>query len=509
MRQLILILGDQLSLDNPALDHFDPNQDRLLMIEAKEESTHVWSHKARIVLFLSSMRHFAQHLRHVYGDCLIYDALENHHHTSVAAALVDHIRLHQPEGVVCQAAGDWRLQQSLQAACESCQTPLQWTGDRHFLCTLDDFSRWAKGKKQLRMEFFYRWLRAKLTVLMQGAEPEGGQWNYDTDNRHPIPKAGLGWVPEPIKFVPDEITKQVIQMVEQVFADHPGNLAHFAWAVTAEQAELALNDFVTHRLSTFGVYEDAMWRGEPYLYHSLLSSAMNLQLLHPMQVIAAVLSAYRAGKAPLNSVEGFIRQVLGWREFMRGIYWQTMPSLADANHFGHHRALPTWFWTGETDKACLRHVITQTLETGYAHHIQRLMVVGLYATLAELKPQSVSDWFHAIYVDATDWVQRPNVMGMALFANGGLFTSKPYIASGAYIHKMSNYCQDCRFKPSEKVGAHACPFTQLYWRFLIQHQDELAANPRTALMTTHVKKLSDTAKAAIVSQAEAYLLTQG
>ncbi len=506
MKKLILILGDQLSLNNPALIGFDAKHDKLLMIEASEESTHVWSHKARIVYFLSAMRHFALSLTNHFGNhCLDYWQLDQHPHQSFEQALIAAIGQHQAQQLVCQRIGDLRLQAMIEQACTQASCQLVWTKDAHFICDSDDFARWTAGKKQHRMEFFYRWMRQRTGVLMQGREPEGGQWNYDSDNRQSIPKQGLGWRAPFPTFGSDDITQSVIALVQTRFDQHPGSLAAFNWPVTREQALLALDDFVTHRLQDFGQFQDAMWTDEPFLYHSLLSAPLNCQLLHPQEVIDAALQAYRQGKAPLNSVEGFIRQILGWREFMRGIYQLHGNSLMQANHFNHQRSLPDWFWTGKTDMHCLQQVIEQTLETGYAHHIQRLMVIGLYATLAELHPQAVSDWFHAIYVDATDWVQRPNVIGMALYAHGGLLSSKPYLASGAYIDKMSNYCQGCPFKPKEKFGANACPITQLYWRFLIIHQAELTANPRTSLMVAHVNKMSEHDKQALLTQAEQHL----
>lgn len=506
MSKLILILGDQLSLNNPALSHFDAQHDKLLMIEAVEESTHVWSHKARIVYFLSAMRHFAQRLRDRYGEpALDYWALDQHSHARLVDALAAAITQHAATHVVCQRVGDIRLHHALTKLCQQQAIGLVWTEDAHFLCSPVDFSTWMHGKKQLRMEFFYRWMRQRTGILMQGSEPEGGQWNYDADNRQSIPKQGLGWITPPQTFAPDAITQAVIDRVNERFATHPGSCDAFNYAVTRQQALTALTDFITYRLADFGQLQDAMWTNEPFLYHSLLSAPLNCQLLQPQEVIDAALQAYALGKAPLNSVEGFVRQILGWREFMRGIYQHRTNELIYANHFGHQRPLPDWFWTGKTEMTCLSQVIGQTLATGYAHHIQRLMVIGLYATLAELQPQAVSDWFHAVYIDATDWVQRPNVIGMALYANGGEFTSKPYLASGAYIDKMSNYCQHCRFKPKEKSGANACPITQLYWRFLIIHFDELSHNPRTSLMVSHVKKLSDSDKQQLVREAERHL----
>lgn len=506
-RHLILILGDQLSLNNPALDGFNPAQDQLLMIEASEESTHVPSHKARILAFLSAMRHFAHTLHDTYGQSsLTYIALENNPHPRLADTLTSQLRHSQPQRLICQHPGDHRLKQDITQAAQTEGIALDWCQDRHFLCSLDDFRRWAGSKRTLRMETFYRWMRQRTGILMRpDGQPEGDTWNLDQQNRAAFSAQGPGLRPAHHAVPPDAITQQVITLIEQHFAHHPGLLNSFAWPVTRPDALLALQDFIDHRLSDFGHYQDAMWQDEPYLYHSLLSFALNTQLLHPQEVIQAALDAYRQKRAPLNSVEGFIRQILGWREFMRGVYWLDMPGLSQANHLNHLQPLPDFFWTGHTPMRCLSQAIGQTLATGYAHHIQRLMVIGLYATLTQIHPQQLSDWFHAIYIDATDWVQRPNVVGMATFANGGRFTSKPYIASGAYIQRMSNYCQHCTYQPQQKTGDKACPITTLYWAFLIRHQHWLAQNPRMKLMLSHLNKLDDSQQARLLAQADQHL----
>ena len=355
------------------------------------------------------------------------------------------------------------------------------------------------------MEWFYRWMRQEHQVLMDtDGQPVGGQWNFDEDNRQPYPKSGPGVIPPPARFEPDALTQEVLTLVRTRFASHPGRLDDFIWPVTRAQALQALDTFIRTRLAGFGPHQDAMWDRTPFGWHSLLSVAMNLHLLHPREVIAAAEAAWREGREPLASVEGFIRQVLGWREFIRGVYWLDMPDLADANHLQAEQPLPDFFWTGETDMACLRDALQQTLQHGYAHHIQRLMVLGLYGLLAGVKPQAMADWFLAIYVDAVEWVELPNVAGMALYADGGRFTSKPYAASGAYIQRMSNHCKGCRYDPKQRVGERACPYTTLYWAFLDRHEAELAASPRTALMVKNLQRLSAEERQALREAAQTW-----
>ncbi len=497
MRDLILVLGDQLTLSSPALDGFDPAQDFVLMIEAPGEATAVWSHKARIALFLSAMRHFAQEIE-ARGWPLDYVALDAAGPTGFGDRLRDALRRHRPRALKLLEAGELRMQQAIESVCHDEGIALHWVDDTHFLCSRADFARWAKGKRELRMEFFYREMRRKHRVLMDGAEPAGGQWNFDADNRSAYPKrSGPGSIPQPAGFAPDDLTLEVFALVEQKFPGHPGSLAHFRWPVTHEQALQALQVFIDTRLAQFGKYQDAMWTDTPTGWHSLLSAAMNLHLLDPREVIAAAEQAWRCGRVPLADAEGFIRQVLGWREFIRGVYWLDMPAMREANHYAHQRDLPAWFWSGDTGMACLRDSLKQTLDHGYAHHIQRLMVTGNFALLAQLSPQQVEDWYLAVYVDAIEWVELPNTAGMALHACGPRFTSKPYIASGAYIQRQSNYCSGCRYDPARRTGEQACPFTTLYWHFVDHHERSLAANPRTALMAKNLQKLGDDERSAI------------
>ena len=498
VRNLVLVLGDQLSLDSPALADFDAAVDRVLMIEAPGEASHVWSHKARIALFLSAMRHFRDALRE-RGLRVDYVGLDDSAEPTLVGRLAEPLRRLKPQTLRLTEPGEWRLAQGISELARTEKLALRVLDDTHFMCSRADFARWAgKYSGSLRMEFFYREMRRRHGVLIDASspktgEPEGGQWNYDADNRKGYPKAGPGLIPPPAQFEPDAITREVFADVERLFPDHPGSLASFRWPVTRAQALSALDGFITARLPNFGDHQDAMWSGTPFGWHSLLSTSLNLHLLDPREVIAAAEAAYRAGNAPLASVEGFIRQVIGWREFIRGVYWRDMPGLANANHFQHHRPLPGWYWTGNTKMACARDAIEQTLQHGYAHHIQRLMVTGLFGLLAEIEPQAVADWYLAVYVDAVEWAELPNVAGMALYADGGRFTSKPYVASGAYIDRMSNHCGGCAYAPDAKSaqssGRPLCPFTVLYWNFLDRHETLLAANPRTALMAKSVARL--------------------
>jgi deoxyribodipyrimidine photolyase-related protein len=503
-RHLVLILGDQLDEFSAAFDDFDPALDVVLMVEAVEESTHVWSHKARTALFLSAMRHFAQGLQQ-RGWQVHYRSLGSDNDQTLADGLLAAIAHYQPQHILGVEPGDLRVRQKIEDAVKSIAknhrefgTPaakdknltLNWREDRHFLCSLPAFRKWAGKSTSLRMEFFYRSMRKQYAVLMDGAEPAGGQWNYDSENRKGFGRAGPSEVPRLPVFEHDSITCNVLNLVERQFTDHPGRLDRFNWPVTREQALRALDDFIEHRLPHFGQHQDAMWTNLDFGWHSLLSSSLNLKLLNPLEVVQAAEQAWKTRQLELASVEGFIRQILGWREFMRGVYFMDMPELKAANHYGHSNDLPAWYWSGETKMNCMRQSISQTLANGYSHHIQRLMVTGMFGITAQITPQQLCDWYLAVYVDAVEWVELPNTAGMALFANGGRFTSKPYVASGAYIKRMSNYCSGCVYEPETRTGAKACPMTTLYWNFLDRHEATFAGNPRTALMVKNLQRMS-------------------
>jgi deoxyribodipyrimidine photolyase-related protein len=516
MRHLVIVLGDQLNRDASAFDGFDPAQDRVWMAEVAGESTAPLSSTARTVLFLSAMRHFAQELRDegLAPDYATLGDSQAAGHQRLADALRAAIVRLQPAGLVMTAPGDWRVLAELRAVARESGLPLDLRDDRHFLSTVRDFAAHARGRRELRLEPWYRLLRRRHGVLMepagdspkdgaQGDQPVGGAWNYDADNRASFGRTGPQDMPPPVRFEPDETTRAVMDDVRRLLPGLPGRADAFAWPVTRAQALQALDRFIRERLPGFGRHQDAMWAGEPWLWHAQLGAALNLKLLDPREVIAAAEAAWRAGQAPLASAEGFIRQILGWREYVRGIYWTRMPDYAARNALDANEPLPAFFWTGDVPMACLRDTIGQTLEHGYAHHIQRLMVTGLYSLLLGVRPQEVHAWYRAVYADAVEWVELPNTLGMALYADGGEMASKPYAASGQYIARMSNHCQGCAFRPDRRVGADACPFTTLYWDFLLRHEARFAGHPRLALQVRHLERIDAGERAAIRAQAAA------
>ena len=510
-RHLVLVLGDQLDVASAAFDGFDARRDGVWMAEVAEESTHVWTHKVRIAVFLAAMRHFRDGLA-ARGIDVDYTELaakpRPKEPASLAAALAASLaRLRKaqaaPEKLVVVEPGEWRVQEAIRSAAKAAGIPLEIRPDRHFFSSRDEFATHATGRKQLRLEYFYRPLRTKFGVLMDDGGPAGGQWNYDAENRGAFPKTGPGKLPAPVRFAPDATTKGVIDLVTARFAKHPGSLEHFDWPVTPADATAALDDFLAHRLAAFGRYQDAIWTGEPWLYHSRLSQAMNMKLLDPRDVVAGAERMWRTGKAPLEATEGFIRQVIGWREYVRGVYWHFMPEYLDRNALGADRPLPNLYWTGQTDMNCLRDAVGQTLEYGYAHHIQRLMVTGLFALLFGVEPKQIHAWYLAVYVDAVEWVELPNTLGMSQFADGGVMASKPYCATGAYIDRMSNACKGCRYDPKQASGPDACPFTTLYWDFLARHQKLLARNQRMTMQLKNVGRRDAADLRAIRRQADA------
>jgi deoxyribodipyrimidine photolyase-related protein len=503
--RLVLVLGDQLDSRSAAFGGFDKNRDVVWMAEVADESTHVWTHKARIATFLAAMRHFRDGLTR-RGITIDYRQLDDRGSKgSLGEELKAAVRRLKPESLVVVEPGEWRVKQSLVQTAEDLGITMDIRDDRHFLCSHEEFALHIHGRKQIRLEYFYREMRRKTGVLMDGDEPLGGRWNFDQDNRGTFTKAGPGELPTPRRFRPDATTKEVLRLVERRFAKHPGRLDQFDWPLTSRQAKTALKDFIEHRLPQFGQYQDAIWQGEPYLYHSRISAALNLKLLDPRDVVREVEQAYHAGHAPLNAVEGFIRQILGWREYVRGVYWHFMPEYLERNHLQADRPLPEFFWTGETDMNCLRDAITQTLDYGYAHHIQRLMVTGLFALLLGVHPQEVHQWYLAVYVDAVEWVELPNTLGMSQYADGGVMASKPYVASGKYIDRMSNYCRGCRFSPAKSVGEDACPITTLYWDFLMRHEKRLSGNNRMTMQLKNLRRKSRSERAEIRRQAGEFI----
>ncbi|MBM4021810.1 MAG: cryptochrome/photolyase family protein [Planctomycetes bacterium] len=512
MSTLVIVLGDQLDRAAAAFDGFDPALDRVWMAEVAEESTHVWTHKARIAVFLAAMRHFRDALL-AEGVRVDYTSLSGRPRPdeppTLAAALAASLAAARAAGtmpgrLVMVEPGEWRVRRALEAAAREAGVPLEVRIDRHFFTTVDEFADHARGRKQLRLEYFYRPLREKFGVLMDDGEPAGGQWNYDAENRGSFPKTGPGPLPTPRRFEPDPLTREVLALVDERFAAHPGGLDHFDWPVTPADARAALDDFLAHRLANFGRYQDAIWTGEAWLWHSRLSQAMNMKLLSPRDVVAGAERAWREGRVPLEAAEGFIRQVLGWREYVRGVYWHFMPEYLDRNSLAAEAPLPAFYWSADTEMNCLKDAISQTLDVGYAHHIQRLMVTGLFAMLLGVRPQDVHRWYLAVYVDAVEWVELPNTLGMSQFADGGVMASKPYCATGAYIDRMSNACRGCRYDPKRATGPDACPFTTLYWDFLARHSKRLARNQRMAMQLKNVARKPADELAAIRRQADGF-----
>lgn len=487
MTILRVILGDQLNEGISSLSGIDRENDIILMCEVWGEATYVKHHKKKIAFIFSAMRHFAKTLKD-QGYNVHYTQLEDADNAgSFTGEIQRAVKQYKPDIVIVTEPSEYRVLQDLKTL--DIGVPLDIRADDRFLCTHGEFEAWAEGRKQLRMEYFYREMRKKYDILMNGDKPEGGEWNYDSENRKP-PKEGLN-IPQTYTSQPDTITRETMDLVAARFPDHFGDLEPFHFAVTRDQALQALHQFIAERLVNFGDYQDAMMQGQPWMYHSHLSFYINCGLLLPLECVKAAENAYRAGKAPLNAAEGFIRQIIGWREYVRGIYWLKMPEYERENFFNANRSLPWLFWDGKTQMNCLRQCVNETKENAYAHHIQRLMVLGNFALIAGLDPDQVNEWYMIVYADAYQWVELPNVTGMILFADGGILGSKPYAASGAYINKMSDYCKGCRYKVSKKNGPDACPFNYLYWDFLIRNEDKLRSNHRLVMIYKTLDRMGE------------------
>lgn len=502
--RLRLILGDQLTLNLSSLKDIDPEQDMILMCELDAEATYVKHHKQKLVLVLSAMRHFARELRE-QGFRVHYVPLDAPDNSGSFCMELEKVLTRSGcQHVVMTEPGEYRLLTLFQDwQQQNPQWHLEIREDDRFLCSHAGFQRWAQGRKQLRMEYFYRQLRQEYGILMEQGQPAGGQWNFDKDNRKPLP-ANMAAIAQP-RFAPDHLTRQVMALVEARFDHHFGTLDHFNHAVTRHQALTQLEHFLRHGLPLFGDYQDAMRQDEPWLYHSLLSTSINLGLLGPLEVIQAAQKHWQAGKVSLNSAEGFIRQILGWREYVRGLYWLKMPDYARQNHLNAQRPLPAFFWNANTPMNCLQQCVSQTRDYAYAHHIQRLMVIGNFSLLAGLDPEQVSRWYLEVYADAYEWVELPNVLGMVLFADGGEMASKPYAASGAYINRMSDYCQHCHYDVRRKTGSKACPFNYLYWDFIARNETPLKRNPRLGLTYRQLQQMQPEQRHAIQDSARIFL----
>ena len=496
---LILILGDQLSPNLSALVAADKSRDVVVMAEVMAEATYAPHHPKKIALVLAAMRKFAQRLR-ADGWRVAYTRLDDPNNAGTIVGEL--LRRAQEEGatkVIATEPGEWRLIAALQES----PIPIEILNDDRFIATHSEFETWAEGRKELRMEWFYRDMRRKTGLMMEGGKPAGGAWNYDKENRK-TPSKGHSFV-EPLAFEPDEVVADVLDMVEARFGEHFGDLRPFWFATDSVQAQRQLEHWLRTGLASFGDYQDAMVTGQDFLAHSIISMYINIGLLDPLAVCRAVEAEWRAGRAPINAAEGYIRQIIGWREYMRGIYFHEGPEYTARNTLDHDRDLPAAFWGGSTKMKCVAQAVDQTKREAYAHHIQRLMVTGNFALLAGIAPSQVHEWYLAVYADAFEWVEAPNTIGMSQFADGGIVGSKPYISSGNYIAKMSDYCKGCAYDVKAKTGEGACPFNLLYWHFLDRHRDRFARNPRMAQMYRVWDKMDETKRDVVLAQASDWL----
>jgi len=497
--RLILVLGDQLTESVAALRAADPVVDVVVMAEVMGEASYVPHHPKKIAFTFAAMRKFAMHLV-AQGWTVAYTRLDDPDNAgSIGAELLRRAAEHDAGEVLVTEPGEWRLILALQAL------PLlaRILPDDRFLASHAEFDRWAAGKTQLRMEYFYREMRRKTGLLMDQGQPAGGQWNYDHDNRKPAP--GAVDYAGPLRFEPDAVVEEVLALVEARFGANFGTLRPFWFATDAAQAQAQLAHWLVRGLPLFGDYQDAMLQGQPFIYHAVIGIYLNAGLLDPRAVCDAVEAEWRAGRVPINAAEGFIRQIIGWREYVRGIYFREGPEYVSRNALGHDRDLPAMFWGGPTRMACVAATVAQTRDEAYAHHIQRLMVTGNFALLAGIDPAQVHEWYLAVYADAYEWVEAPNVIGMSQFADGGVIASKPYVSSGNYIDRMSDYCGSCAYKVKVKTGPGACPFNLLYWHFLDRHRERFGANPRMGQMYATWDRMEAGKRAVIVAEAEAWL----
>ncbi len=503
MTTLRLILGDQLSHSLSSLRDIR-RSDTVLMCEVMEEASYVPHHPKKIAFLFSAMRHFAKELEK-RGATMRYVTLDDPDNTgSFDGEVMRAVADCGAKTLIVTEPGEWRVLEKFHAWRDLLDIPVEIREDDRFLCSLSEFNHWARGRKQFRMEYFYREMRRAHDILMEkGDKPTGGKWNYDKENRNP-PTKGLRSPPR-VSYKKDKITLEVLSLVKARFPHHYGTLEPFHFAVDRTQALKEAKHFIDILLPSFGQYQDSMVRGEAYLYHSLLSAYMNAGILLPLELCRMAEAAYREDKAPLNAVEGYIRQILGWREFMRGIYWHHMPAYAALNTLEAARPLPEFYWSGDTRMRCVKEAVAQTMEHAYSHHIQRLMVTGNFALIAGLNPEKVCAWYLTVYADAYEWVELPNTLGMALHGDGGICASKPYAASGKYIDRMSDFCSGCFYDPAETLGEEACPFNSLYWDFMARHEPRFRRYQRLPYIYATWQKMGEEKQGAIRRKAAAVL----
>jgi deoxyribodipyrimidine photolyase-related protein len=493
MSKLCLILGDQLSHGISSLKDLNKKTDTILMCEVMEEATYAPHHQQKIAFIFSAMRHFAQELKE-YGWNVIYTKIDDPENAgSFTNEIKRHIATLEPKEIIVTEASEWRVQNFIKSWANLFNIKVNILPDDRFLASHNEFSKWAENKKQLRMEYFYREMRRKYNLLMNDdGSPVGGEWNYDKENRNSPPDHHI--YPVRPTHTQSSITQDVLKLTKEKFSHHFGTLDSFHYAVTAKEANQDLDFFIDKCLENFGSYQDGMIANEPFLYHSRISAYINVGLLLPLEVCQRAELAYKQKKAPLNAVEGFIRQIIGWREYIRGIYWYHMPTYSDLNALQAHEDLPSFYWGADTNMFCIGETVRHTRDYAYSHHIQRLMITGNFALLAGLDVKQVQEWYLSVYADAFEWVEMPNTLGMALFGDGGIVASKPYAASGKYINKMSNYCKKCKYNPNLLTEDNACPFNALYWNFINKHESLLSKNQRMSFMVSTWNKFSDEKK---------------
>ncbi len=497
--RLVLVLGDQLSENLSALKNANKDSDIVVMAEVADEATYVQHHPKKIALIFAAMRKFAARLRDDGWDVRYTELDDTDNCGSIPGELLRRADETGAKEVIATQCGEWRLINALE------DMPLKLTvhPDTRFVASLDEFNDWAEGRKSLRMEYFYREMRRKTGLLMEDGEPAGGKWNFDHDNRKPAPDAVD--FNGPMEFTPDDTVEEVLDLVEARFGNSFGTLRPFWYATDQGQARRALSHFIKHALPKFGDFQDAMLDDNRFLYHSVISAYINIGLLDPLEVCQAAEQAWKDGDAPINAVEGFIRQIIGWREYVRGIYLREGPDYPRRNALNHQRKLPEFFWTADTKMRCVAKAVEQTRDEAYAHHIQRLMVTGNFALLAGINPHEVHEWYLRVYIDAFEWVEAPNVVGMSQFADDGIIASKPYVSSGSYIDKMSDHCKACDYKVKDKTGENACPFNLLYWHFMDRHRDKFGGNPRMGQMYATWDRMKDDRKETVLREADQFL----
>lgn len=504
IKTLHFIFGDQLSHSIATLKNSDKKLDLILMCEVHEEASYVWHHVKKLAFIFSAMRHFASELKES-GFKVEYIKLDDKDNLgSFDLELSRAVKKYNPQNISVTEPSEYRVLQKIINWQKNYKIPITIHFDDRFLCSNFEFQKWSKNKKQLRLEFFYREMRKKHNILIdKGGKPVGGEWNYDKENRQGYDKSLKS--PKRISHKKDKITLEVLEMVRNKFAKNFGELEPFHFAINRAQAMIELDHFIAEILPNFGEHQDTMATGEAYLYHSLLSSYINLGLLLPLEICKKAEEAYHKKIAPLNAVEGFIRQILGWREYVRGIYWLFMPQYLENNFFNAHEKLPKFYWDKKTEMFCLSEVVDQTSKHAYSHHIQRLMITGNFALLAGIDPKETHEWYLAVYADAFESYELPNTLGMALHADAGVMASKPYAASGKYIKRMSNFCQSCKFDPEVTVGEKACPFNSLYWNFIVKNEDKLKKNMRMQFVYPTWYKMDEKKRENILNQAKIYL----